>query len=76
MESEKKVVLIVDDEPDFRVYLSTFLEDNGFLTVTAKDGDEALAKVQRNRPDLITLDITMPEKSGVRFYREMKDGDT
>jgi len=73
MESEKKVVLIVDDEPDFRVYLSTFLEDNGFLTVTAKDGDEALAKVQRNRPDLITLDITMPEKSGVRFYREIKE---
>lgn len=74
MNSEKKSILIVDDEPDFRVYLSTFFEDNGFSTVTAEDGKQAMSAVQASRPDLITLDITMPEKSGVRFYREMKEG--
>jgi len=56
-------------------YLSTFLEDAGYATVTAKDGVEALAVVQKSRPDLITLDISMPEKSGVRFYREMKESE-
>jgi CheY-like chemotaxis protein len=68
----KKKILIVDDDPDICVYLSTFLEDNGYATVTAADGVEALAKVESESPDLVTLDITMPEKSGVKFYREIK----
>ena len=73
MSSDKKAILIVDDDPDTCVYLSTLLEDNGYATVTAKDGVEAAERVRSARPDLITLDITMPEKSGVRFYREMKE---
>jgi CheY-like chemotaxis protein len=72
MATEKKTVLIVDDEPDVLTYLSTLFEDGGYATVTAKDGNEALTKVKEKAPDLITLDITMPNKSGVRFYREMK----
>jgi CheY-like chemotaxis protein len=66
-------ILVIDDEPDERVYLSTLLEDNGYVTETAKDGNEGLEKVRANPPNLITLDITMPEKSGVRFYREIRD---
>ncbi len=69
----KKTVLVVDDEPDVVDYLSTLLEDNGYSTVTARDGVDAMEKVKATRPDLITLDITMPEKSGVKFYREMKE---
>jgi CheY-like chemotaxis protein len=68
-----KTILIVDDEPDVLTYLSTLLEDHGYTTTTAKDGVEALTKVKAARPDLITLDISMPEKSGVKFYREMKE---
>jgi len=73
MGDEKKTVLIVDDDSDIRVYLSTFLEDNGYATVTACDGAEAWTQVEAKSPDLVTLDITMPEKSGVRFYRDMKE---
>ena len=75
MADEKKTVLVIDDEPDTQIYISSLLEDNGFQTVIAKDGDDALKKVTESTPDLITLDITMPEKSGVRFYRDMKEND-
>ena len=75
MAENKKTILIVDDEPDVRDLISTTLKDNGFTTVMAVDGVDALEKVKAGRPDLITLDISMPEKSGVKFYREMKDSD-
>ena len=75
MALEKKTILIVDDEPDFQTYLSTFMEDQVFSTVVADDGVQARAIVKENRPDLITLDITKSEKSGVKFYREMKENE-
>jgi CheY-like chemotaxis protein len=68
----EKLVLVVEDQPDERAYLKAFLADNGYGVVTAEDGDEAMAVVRRDHPDLVTLDITMPKKSGVRFYRELK----
>ena len=70
-----KRILIVDDEEDIRTYLSTLLGDQGFQTVQAKDGEEAMQKIQAESPDLITLDVSMPEKSGVKFFREMKMDD-
>jgi CheY-like chemotaxis protein len=70
--SGKKKILIVDDEQDILTYLSTLLEDNGYATCLAKDGEEALKQVEAAGPDLITLDISMPEKSGIKFYREIK----
>ena len=73
MAADKKTILIVDDEPDMLTFLSTLFEDNGYATVRARDGNEALSKVKEKAPDLVTLDITMPNKSGVRFYREMKE---
>jgi len=75
MAEEPKTILIVEDEPDTVTYLSTLLEDAGYSTVAAGDGDQALERVKAGRPDLITLDITMPNKSGVRFYRDMKESD-
>ncbi|MBI5533818.1 MAG: response regulator [Deltaproteobacteria bacterium] len=68
----KKKVLIVDDEPDIVTFLSVLLEDNGFSVATASTGLEAMSRIRAERPDLITLDITMPEQSGVRTYREIK----
>ena len=70
-----KRILIVDDEEDIRTYLSTLLDDQGFQTVLAKDGEEAMKIIQAEPPDLITLDISMPEKSGVKFFREIKTDD-
>lgn len=70
-ESPKRV-LVVDDEPDVRAYLRSALEDAGFLVETAVDGLEALEKVRRNPPDLISLDLVMPRHSGARFHRELQ----
>jgi len=73
--ADKKKILIVDDEQDILTYLSTLLEDNGYATALAKDGEEALKQVEAVGPDLITLDVSMPEKSGIKLYREVKAND-
>jgi CheY-like chemotaxis protein len=70
--SARKTILIVDDEPDIVSYLEMILEDNGYATLVARDGNEALEAVRRERPDLVTLDISMPEASGTRFYKEVR----
>lgn len=70
--NSKKFILVVDDEDDILTYLSALLEDNGYEVATAKDGLHAMEAVKARKPDLITLDITMPEQSGVRTYRELK----
>ena len=68
----RKKILVVDDEPNVVAYLETLLQDNGYDTVSAANGLEGMEKVRGEKPDLITLDISMPEESGVRFYRELK----
>ena len=75
MADNAKTILVVDDDPDTRTYLTTVLEDNGFATASAKDGTEALAKIEESQPDLIALDIAMPEKSGVAVYRSLKEDE-
>jgi len=65
-------ILIVDDDPDLRTYLSTFLTDSGYETVTAENGDDGLAKTIDVKPDIITLDIIMPNQTGVKMYRTIK----
>jgi CheY-like chemotaxis protein len=71
--ADKQTILIIDDEPDTVTYFSSVLEDNGYATVTAKDGAEGIERVKQARPDLITLDVTMPETSGVRCYRDLRE---
>jgi CheY-like chemotaxis protein len=65
-------ILVVDDEPGVVIYLKTLLEDAGFTVVTAADGNEALDHVKRRKPDLISLDLVMPKKSGIRFFYELR----
>lgn len=69
---QDKLVLVVDDEPDLVLFLSTALEDAGFRVRTASDGDEALDILQQEVPDFISLDLVMPRKSGIRFFRELR----
>ncbi len=71
-ESPKKI-LVVDDEPDTVTFLATFLQDNGFEVTSAYDGKQCFEKAKEERPDLITLDITMPEESGVRAFRNIRE---
>jgi len=68
---KKKTVLVVDDEADVRSFLMAALIEADFEVVTAEDGDDALQKVKESIPDLISLDLVMPKKSGARFYREL-----
>ncbi len=66
-----KKILIIDDEADVRRYLSAILVKHGFETVTANDGVEGLEVARRERPDLVTLDLMMPNQSGTDFYRNL-----
>ncbi len=68
-------ILIVDDEKDVVTYLSTFLQDNGFDTIIAFDGKECFELAKKEKPDLITLDITMPNESGVRSFRNLQESE-
>lgn len=71
--SDKKKVIVIDDAPDIVTFLSVLLEDNGYTVISANNGQEGLEKIQQERPQLVLLDITMPEKSGVRCYRELRE---
>lgn len=70
-----KKILVIDDEPDVVTYLTTLLEENGYQASGAADGKEGLVKIKESRPDLICLDVLMPEKSGIGLYRELKKSD-
>ena len=70
---DKKRILVLDDEPHVVTYLETLLHDNGYETVSASDGKEGMEKVRSEEVDLVCLDISMPEHSGIRFYRNLKD---
>jgi Fe-S oxidoreductase/ActR/RegA family two-component response regulator len=65
-------ILVVDDEEDVRTFLTTVLEDAGAQVVTANDGDEAIAAAQLEKPDIITLDLSMPGKDGVEAFCELR----
>jgi DNA-binding response OmpR family regulator len=72
-DSEPHTILIVDDEPDVLSYLGAFFEDHGLKVLTARDGKDGFEKVRLFHPDLITLDISMPEESGVRMFRDLQE---
>lgn len=72
METKARKVLIADDEPDILEILKFNLDNEGYDVITAKDGDEALEKAKRNQPDLIVLDVMMPNKNGVEVCRLLR----
>ncbi|MFO7714792.1 response regulator [Desulfosarcina sp.] len=67
-----KKVLIVDDDPDVRLFNTTVVEESGYTPIEAANGEEGLEIVKKNRPDLVVLDVLMPKQSGIRLYRELK----
>lgn len=70
--SPGKKILIVEDEPDFRVALRMRLEANGYDIVEADDGISGLDEVRRQNPDLIILDVMMPRMDGFKVARLLK----
>ncbi|MDH3797767.1 MAG: response regulator [Desulfobacterales bacterium] len=67
-----KKVLVVDDDPDVRLFSVTVLEEHGYTPLEAEDGEIGLKMIKAEKPDLIILDVLMPRQSGVRLYRELK----
>jgi len=66
-------ILVADDEPDFITFVSSILEDHGAIVFKAFDGDQAIELAKKEKPDLITLDISMPGKSGVEVFNYIKN---
>jgi len=70
-------ILIVDDEPDNRVLLEIIMKSEGYITLCAASGEEALASVDSHPPDLILLDLMMPGMDGFQVTARVKgDGAT
>ncbi len=74
MISEKvnKKVLVVDDEPDMRIFVSNLLDSDGLCPILAKDKSEGLKKAIEENPAVIILDMMMPGESGIQMYRDLK----
>ena len=66
-------VLIVDDEPNIVMSLEFLMRKSGFETSVARDGDAALAEVERFRPDLLLLDAMMPHRDGFEVCQQLRD---
>jgi two-component system alkaline phosphatase synthesis response regulator PhoP len=73
--SEKKRILVVDDEPDFCAIVQGQLEKEGFAVELAYDGVQGLEKVQANPPDAIVLDVMMPEMDGYEMCNKLKSDE-
>jgi twitching motility two-component system response regulator PilH len=67
-----KKVLNVEDDADTRTFVTTVLEENGYIPIMAIDGEEGMEKARKEKPDLILLDILMPRESGIKMYHELK----
>ncbi len=68
-----KKVLVVDDELDMRIFITTLLETSGYKPLSAVDGKEGLEIARQRKPSLIILDVMMPRESGINMYRELKN---
>ena len=68
-------ILVVDDDKNARLYIQTVLETNGYLVSTAEDGEKALAVLEKEKIDLVVLDIMMPVMDGYEFTRILREGN-
>jgi DNA-binding response OmpR family regulator len=70
-------VLIADDEPNIVISLEFLMKQRGYETRVARDGDEALAEVERFQPDLVLLDVMLPRRNGFEVCQKLRaDGWT
>ena len=72
MEEHAKI-LVVDDDPDMRETLQMILESGGYTVVLAEDGEQCLAKLKEEHPDLLILDLLMPNMDGFEVCKALKD---
>jgi len=70
---DQKRILVVDDEPDFASIVQANLESEGYTVDVAFDGVQGLVKVKETNPDLVILDVMMPEKDGYKMAKELRN---
>ncbi|QIT54585.1 response regulator [Aquisalimonas sp. 2447] len=68
-----KRILIVDDEPNIVLSLEFLMKKNGYDVETATDGDQAIAAVEQQKPDLMLLDVMMPRKDGYQVCQVLRE---
>ncbi len=71
-----KKIAIIDDEPDIVFYLASALQDSGFDVCSATNANDGFELIRSQRPDLVCLDILMPEETGCSLYRKIKEDRT
>jgi CheY-like chemotaxis protein len=76
MDDTKKKILIVDDEPDMLTIMAAILHNGGYDVVKASSGKQGVALAQSEQPDLILLDIRMPEMDGVQTTDLLKNNES
>ena len=72
MDGKSKMILVVDDEPHVIRSLTFVLNKEGYDTLVATDGEEAVEKIRESRPGLVFLDVMMPKKNGYEVCQEIK----
>ena len=65
-------VLVVDDEMHLRLYIAAVFETAGYETATARDGEEGFRKASEWKPDLVSLDLMMPNQGGIKLFQRLK----
>lgn len=71
----KNKVLIIEDDPFLVKIFKTGMEKENLEVITASQGEEGLNKVRRNKPDIVVLDLIIPEKTGFEVLKELKSDD-
>jgi DNA-binding response OmpR family regulator len=72
LSAPRQRILLVDDDPGLLVALAELLRNDGFVVTTARDGDEALRRLDQGWPDLLIIDLLMPRMDGLSLAREIK----
>lgn len=73
MSTNAACILVIDDEPQIRKFLRISLNAGGYRVVEAGSGEEGLAQAALNRPDLVVLDLGLPDKDGQQVLRELRE---
>jgi len=70
--NQDRKVLVVEDEPDMRIFLSNLLETDGFSSTCVQNRQQGMAAASRVFPSVIIIDAMLPEEEGIRMYRDLK----
>jgi len=76
MSTKKPLILIADDDPEILTLLGIRLSKKGFQVIDAQDGNAALEKAKKERPDLVLLDVMMPGKNGWEVAKALREDPT